>query len=86
MRICGLVAAFNEESTIVSVVEGARPFLEAIVVVDDGSSDRTAELAERVGARVLRHGENLGKGVAVRTGLAHVLQQDFTHVLFIDGD
>jgi len=86
VKICGLVAAYNEEPTIATVLRGARPFLEEIVVVDDGSRDRTAELAERVGARVLRHGENLGKGVAIRTGLAHVLQQDFTHVLFIDGD
>lgn len=86
MRICGLVAAFNEESTIVDVLKRARPFLEDIVVVDDGSKDRTASLAETAGARVIRHAENQGKGSAVRTGLAWVLQQQFTHVLFIDAD
>ena len=86
MRICGLVAAFNEESTIVSVLEGAGPFLEEIVVVDDGSVDQTAALAEGAGARVIGHRANEGKGVAVRTGLSYVLRQDFTHVLFIDAD
>ena len=86
MRICGLVAAFNEESTIVDVVLGARPFLEDIVVVDDGSQDQTAAVAQRAGARVIRHRANEGKGAAVRTGLSYVLRQDFTHVLFIDAD
>ena len=86
MRICGLVAAFNEESTIVDVLQGARRFLEDVVVVDDGSQDQTAAVAERAGARVIRHRANEGKGVAVRTGLSFVLGQDFTHVLFIDAD
>ncbi len=86
MRVCGLIAAFNEESTIGCVVSGARPFLQQIVVLDDGSEDRTATLAEEAGARVLRHQRNQGKGVAVRTGLAHLLREDFTHVLFMDAD
>ena len=86
MRVCGLVAAFNEESTIGRVLSGARPFVEQIVVVDDGSDDGTTALAEAAGARVLRHRENQGKGVAVRTGLAQVLMEDFTHVLFMDAD
>lgn len=86
MRVCALIAAFNEESTIGSVLAGARPFVQEIVVVDDGSLDRTAALAEEAGAQVLRHRENQGKGTAVRTGLAHILRGDFTHVLFMDGD
>ena len=86
MKLCGLVAAYNEEPTIVTVLDQTRPHLEDIVVVDDGSDDDTAALAERAGARVIRHPANEGKGVAVRTGLAHVLKEDFTHVLFIDAD
>ncbi len=86
MKPCGLVAAYNEEPTIGTVLDQARPYLEDIVVVDDGSDDDTAALAERAGARVIRHPVNEGKGVAVRTGLAHVLKEDFTHVLFIDAD
>lgn len=86
MKICGLIAAYNEEPTIAAVLEGSRAVLDDIVVVDDGSSDRTAVIAERAGARVLRHPSNEGKGVAVRTGLAEVLSGAFTHVLFIDAD
>lgn len=86
MKLCGLIAAYNEAPTIRAVLDGSRPYVDGIVVVDDGSDDDTASLAERAGASVLRHPHNEGKGVAVRTGLAHVLQEDFTHVLFIDGD
>jgi glycosyltransferase involved in cell wall biosynthesis len=86
LRVCGLIAAFNEEATIVSVLNGARPFVAEIVVVDDGSGDRTGALAREAGARLIRHRANEGKGVAVRTGLSCVLREDFTHVLFMDGD
>jgi len=86
MKLCGLVAAYNEEATIATVLEQAGAFLEDIVVVDDGSDDDTAALAERAGAHVIRHSANEGKGVAVRTGLAHILEGDCTHVLFIDAD
>jgi glycosyltransferase involved in cell wall biosynthesis len=86
LKVCALVAAFNEETTIGCVLSGARPFVDQIVVVDDGSGDGTAALAEEAGALVLRHPENHGKGVAVRTGLVHVLKEDFTHVLFMDAD
>jgi glycosyltransferase involved in cell wall biosynthesis len=57
-----------------------------VVVVDDGSTDGTGDRAREAGASVLRHDANAGKGLAVRTGLAHVLAADFTHVLLLDGD
>jgi glycosyltransferase involved in cell wall biosynthesis len=86
VRICALVAAYNEAPTVASVVEGVRRFTPDIVVVDDGSTDATAARAEAAGARVVRHAENRGKGAAVRTGLAEVLRGGCSHVLFIDGD
>ena len=86
MTICVLIAAFDEASTIASVVEGARRHVPDVVVVDDGSADATAEIAERAGAVVLRHGTNRGKGRALRTGLAHVLSRPYTHVLLMDAD
>ena len=86
MTVCALIAAYNEEVTIARVVEGVRRFTPSIVVVDDGSGDRTAERASEAGAAVVRHSRNLGKGAAVRTGLARVLAGPHTHVLFIDGD
>lgn len=86
MTVCALIPAFNEAATIAEVVNGVRPHVQAVVVVDDGSADETAARAEAAGARVIRHAENRGKGHAVRSGLAQILALDFSHVLLIDGD
>jgi glycosyltransferase involved in cell wall biosynthesis len=50
MRTCALIPAFNEASHIAQVVEGAREHVETVIVIDDGSSDGTAELARNAGA------------------------------------
>ena len=86
MRVAALIPAFNEADTIASVIKGLTASLAHVVVVDDGSTDGTAERSREAGADVLVHERNLGKGRAVRTGLARVLADDFTHVLLIDGD
>jgi glycosyltransferase involved in cell wall biosynthesis len=86
MKVCALIAAFNEERSIGAVVEGVRRFVPDVVVVDDGSTDRTAALAAAAGAFVLTRPQNGGKGRAVRTGLDHVLAGEHSHVLLIDGD
>ena len=68
-----VLPAYNEEiglsALLPSLVELSRDRFE-VVVVDDGSTDKTASLAESFGCRVVRHDENSGKGVAVRTGLS----------------
>lgn len=84
--ICALIAAFNEEAHVSQVVTGAARFVSQVVVVDDGSTDRTAERAAAAGAIVLRHQRNRGKGHAIRTGLAYILEREYTHVLLLDAD
>ena len=86
VTICALIAAYNEERHVGDVVRGTAAHASAVVVVDDGSSDRTAERALAAGAVVLRHENNRGKGCALRTGLAYVLGHPYSHVLFLDGD
>jgi glycosyltransferase involved in cell wall biosynthesis len=86
MKICALIAALDEAATIGGVVAGIRPHVAHVIVVDDGSTDGTAEIGGRAGAEVLRHDANRGKGAALRTGLAAILSRDFTHVLFLDAD
>jgi glycosyltransferase involved in cell wall biosynthesis len=85
-RVVAVIAAFNEAPHIAEVVTGIQPYVAAVVVVDDGSTDGTAAAAESAGARVVRHEENQGKGVAVRTGLEAVRGGGFSHVLLLDGD
>jgi glycosyltransferase involved in cell wall biosynthesis len=79
------MAAFEEEATVGDVVTGcrrARPDCE-VIVVDDGSRDRTSTIARRAGATVLRLRTNAGKGRALRTGIEHA-RGDI--VVFLDAD
>jgi glycosyltransferase involved in cell wall biosynthesis len=57
-----------------------------IFVVDDGSSDDTAETAEGIGVKVLRHSENRGKGEALKTGFRQAIANDLEAVFTLDGD
>jgi glycosyltransferase involved in cell wall biosynthesis len=81
-----LVPAFHCAGTVGAVVEGVRPHVEMVLVVDDGSGDGTAEEAFRAGAQVLVRKVNGGKGTAVRQALSLLLPCGFTHVAFVDGD
>ena len=86
VRAVALIPAFNEATSIASVVEGVKASVARVIVIDDGSTDGTAERARAAGAEVVAHPENRGKGHAVRTGIARVLAGDFTHVLLLDAD
>jgi glycosyltransferase involved in cell wall biosynthesis len=90
MRPCAILPSFDAERTIEDVVRSTRalwPDPDAVIVVDDGSRDRTAELARAAGARVVSHAKNLGKGAAIRTGLreARALNYDVAVTLDADG-
>ena len=65
-----ILPAYNEEISIGSVVLLARYYADSVIVVDDGSSDRTAEIAKKAGAEVIIHEANKGKGAALKTGFA----------------
>lgn len=83
---CALIAAFNEAPHVAQVVRATRAHVPSVFVVDDGSVDGTGDEARVAGAVVLSHRQNLGKGRAVRTGLAHLLTLAFTHVVLLDAD
>ena len=86
MRICLLIPAYNEARTIGQVVSEAREIIESVVVVDDGSQDATAQIAEDSGALVIRHPVNSGKGAALRTGFQHVLDNGYDALITMDSD
>jgi glycosyltransferase involved in cell wall biosynthesis len=88
VRRIALVPARNEERSVAGVVEEIKGFDPDfdVLVIDDGSTDRTAELAESSGARVVRLPYNLGIGGAVQTGLQYARDHDFDVAVQVDGD
>jgi glycosyltransferase involved in cell wall biosynthesis len=85
-RCCVLIPAFQEERRIAEVVRQALQYVRDIIVIDDGSSDRTVDEATRAGAVVLRHGANKGKGAALQTGFAYAREKGFDLVITMDAD
>jgi len=86
MRIVCIVPAFNEEQTISRVVSEALRHSDQVLVVDDGSRDRTAELSRKAGASVISHMLRLGTGGALSTGFKAALEEGFQALVTIDGD
>ena len=84
-RILGLIPAHDEAPRIGRVVEAALVHLP-VLVVDDGSTDETAAVAERAGARVIRQAPNQGKGAALRAGFHAALAEGLEAVVTLDGD
>lgn len=83
--ITAILPAYNEEISIGSVVLNTRKYVDRVIVVDDGSHDRTLEVAELAGAEVIRHPRNLGKGAALRTGFEAMNGADVIVTIDTDG-
>ena len=86
MRSACIIPTYNCRTTIGDVVRQASLHVDHVFVIDDGSTDDTPEQAKTNGAAVLRHQTNLGKGTALVSGFARVLQERFDIVVTIDGD
>ncbi len=80
------IPAYNEERFIGSVVIQALRVTPNVIVIDDGSKDATAYIAEMAGAQVLRHQGNKGKSEALNTALDWSRQRGIQALVFIDGD
>ena len=70
-QTAAVIPAYQDEKHIGDIVRRTRQRLDHVVVVDDGSTDQTAQRAREAGAEVIVHGQNLGKGEAIKTGLGH---------------
>lgn len=87
LRIAAVVPAYNEEKSIAKVLLLAQKSADQIVVVDDGSTDLTGEIAKQLGFVTLRHRSNEGKGAALRTGVDYLRKKDdFDILVTIDSD
>jgi len=81
-----LIPAYNEEKTIANVVKETKKFVDLVIVVDDGSRDATAKVAEEAGAVVVRHLRNMGYGAAVKTLMRAALAADAKYAVLLDAD
>lgn len=86
MKTCVVIPTYNEAERISRIIEEIKKQDLAVLVVDDGSSDNTSQLAENSGAIVLKHSSNQGKGASLLKGFDYGLKNDFDAVITMDGD
>jgi len=80
------IPAYNESRFIGSVVLSAKQYADLVLVIDDGSTDKTVDVAEAAGAIVLQHEHNQGKGAAVNTAFREAKRFQAKALVLIDGD
>ncbi len=85
-KIIAGMPAFNEGKYVGSIVLQARQYAQEVLVVDDGSTDHTANVAELAGAIVVRHGKNRGYGNAIRSILAEAKKRNADILVILDAD
>jgi len=86
MSLLVCIPAYNEAKNIGELIQKTLKFTKSIVVCDDGSSDKTSEIAKKSGAFVIRHNSNKGKGSALKSLFNYAKNSDFDVIVTIDGD
>lgn len=81
-----VIPALNEATRIAAVVTATSPYVDRVIVVDDGSTDETSVVAKQAGAMVLRHPENCGAGAATMTGIEAARRMGATAIVTLDAD
>jgi glycosyltransferase involved in cell wall biosynthesis len=84
--IAAVIPAYQEEKHIGDVVRRTLQQLNHVLVVDDGSGDKTSDVAREAGAEVIVHPKNRGKGESIKTGLRHWVERDMAWVFVLDAD
>ncbi len=78
--------SYNEEKNVVSIIRSLLKNNVDVVVIDDGSVDRTSELAKKNGAIIIRHEKKEGKGASLKDGLAWAVDKNYGYIITIDAD
>jgi len=84
--IYAIIPAFNEEENIKEVILRTKKYVNKIIVIDDGSKDKTSAVAKKAGAIVLSHKKNKGKGEGIRTAISFLKNKKYDYVVIIDAD
>ncbi len=86
-NVSALIPSYFEERQIFEVATRVKAQLDDVLVIDDGSTDKTESEAQRAGVRVIRHPVNQGKGAAIKTGLRDLTAREgVRYILILDGD
>lgn len=81
-----ILPAYNEAANICKVVKSCKDLGYSVLVVDDGSTDNTLEIAKKEGAVVLRHNERQGKGFSIKDGFIYAINNSYHTVITLDAD
>ena len=84
VNLVAIIPAFNEEEALPDVIAKTLKYVDKVIIVNDGSIDKTAEVAFEAGAEVINHSTNLGKGEALKSGFKAVGNDSI--IITIDGD
>lgn len=87
MKLLAVIPAFNEERSLPELIKATQNYVDQVLVIDDGSSDKSAEVSREAGAMVIQHPVNMGKGAACRSGFyaAKAIHADAVITLDSDG-
>lgn len=86
INVLAAMPAYNEECFIAKIILGAQKHVDRVLVVDDGSTDTTAEIAQKLGAIVVRHEKNIGYGAALRTIFEKAKELQVYALVILDSD
>lgn len=85
-KVIAIIPAYNEEATIVRLVEAVIPLVDDVIVVDDGSVDGTPDLLRGLNISYLRNEKNIGKGGSLQRGFHAAIRKNADYVITLDGD
>ncbi len=86
MKVCIIIPTYNEEINLGNLLTELKIHNYDILVVDDGSVDRTEQIVRSAGVRAIRHKERQGKGASIRDGFNFALENNYEAVITMDGD
>ena len=84
--VVAVIPAYNDEESIAEVILEAQKYVDMVIVCDDSSRDKTTEMAERMGVKVLRHKRNKGYGAALRSLFKMAVDSGAEVIITLDGD